>query len=302
MLYTIIKTNGTTTTIEARNTSEAHALFFGEKIKAYPATVINDYIQPYNVVRGALQVATISAKKTADRTGGNNTQIRIRNELVSINHRAGAVGAEELGINYIYDLINTLSADSQNYYSTAITAIIESISKDCDIITQYHNAFLAINKSISELKTASQRELSTEYITDGSGNIVAINNYIAKIINNNERYTPTDGGTLDSATAERLSNALTESFKLLTPRQRDIIKYIGRDYSQRQTAERLNIKSVSTVNEHLVKVRKIILEYFTEYAPEFLYLINSIGVNEAVDKRSNNRHINEYYKHYKAKK
>lgn len=293
-------------TVNAINTRQAHLQAQeenGKTIRVYPTTTDeHGNIITYNVIRGALQVATISAKKTVDRTGGTDTQRRIANELIGVSVRAGADDAEQYGTSYIMDMISHMSYDSQDMFSYAQQGIIIAINNGADIVTQYRNAYLYINKYIMTQRGATARECSLEYTRESGGDIVAINTYIARIINGGERYTPYDNGIIDTGTAECLGAVLSGASALLTPRQKDIVKYIGRGCSQRQTAERLNIKSVATVNEHLSRIRKIYLDYITENAPEFLYMIKGIQVNNTATKRNTNRHNTEYYRAYRARK
>lgn len=311
MNYTVLarKNDGTDVLIgcvNAINTKQAHEKVDkkdGITIRVYPTTTdVNGNIITYNVVRGALQVATISAKKTVGRTGGTDTQRRIANELVSVNIRAGADGAEQYGAEYVLDMISNTSHDSQDIYSCAEQGILTAIHDGADIVEQYRNAYLCINKHIMKQRGATARECSLEYTRESGGDIVPINSYIARIINGGERYTPFDDGIIDTETAERLGTVLSSASALLTPRQKDIVKYIGCGYSQRRTAERLNIKSVKTVAEHLTSIRKKYLDYITENAPEFLPLINSAQVGETTKKAHRNKHNAEYYREYRARK
>lgn len=292
--------------VNAINTKQAHEKVDKKDnitVRVYPTTTdVNGNIIAYNVVRGALQVATISVKKTVDRTGGTDTQRRIANELISVNIRAGADGAEQYGAGYVLDMISNISHDSQDIYSCAEGGILTAIHNGADIVEQYRNAYLYINRHIMKQRGATARECSLEYTRESGGDIVPINSYIARIINGGERYTPFDDGIIDTETAERLGAALSSASALLTPRQKDIVKYIGRGCPQRQTAERLNIRSVATVAEHLARIRKIYLEYITENAPEFLYIIKGTQVNNTVTKRNTNRHNAEYYRDYRARK
>lgn len=311
MKYTVFtrKNDGTDVLmgcVNAINTRDAHEKADkkdGITIRVYPTTTdVNGNIITYNVVRGALQVAAISAKKTVIRTGGTDTQRRIANELISVNVKAGADGAEQYGAEYVLNMISNTSPDSQDVYSCAEQGILTAIHDGADIVEQYRNAYLYINRHIMKQRGATARECSLEYIQESGGNIVPINAYIARIINGGERYTPFDDGIIDTETAEHLGTVLSNASALLTPRQKDIIKYIGRGCSQRQAAERLNIKSVATVNEHLARVRKIYLEYITENAPEFLRIIKGTQVNNTMDKRNTNRHNSDYYKAYRTRK
>lgn len=317
MKYTIIITHAdgkqTRTSTDAPNTKTAHENAQplapdGATVRVYPTTQDeNGNINAYAVMRGALQVAKKSAEKTLSRTGGTETQQRIANELTSANARAGQTGAEQLGATYIMDIISKLSADSQDIFGCAYDGILTAINDGAEISEQYHNAYLTINAYIMAQRSATEYETSTEFIEENGGKLVAISSYMARIIKDGERYTPTDNNnTMDAETAERLGAVLSAAAVALTPRQKDITLLTARGYSQRQICEKLNIKSVATVNEHLTHIRKKYLDYITENAPEFLALIKTAQVNaneqNTADKRNRNKHNAEYYREYRARK
>lgn len=310
MLYTIIYTHadGTKTTAHtnASNPKQAHenasANANGATVRTYPTTQDgNGDIIAYNVLRGALQIAKKSAEK-ATANGGTDTQFRIANELTGANAKAGTDGAEKCGA--VLDLIARLSADSQDIFSCAYGGILQAIADGLPIDEQYHAGYLSINAHIMAQRAARQKECSTEYIEADGGAIVAINTYMARIIKNGERYTPIESGEMDAQTAERLGAAISASMATLTPRQKDIVRCVAIGLSERATAEKLNIKNVATVNEHLTRIRQKVLEYFTENATEFLPLINGEKVKTAkIDRHKKaNRHNAEYYREYRARK
>lgn len=307
MLYTIIITHAdgtqTRTSTNATNTKTAHENAQplapdGATVRVYPTTQDeHGNINAYAVMRGALQVAKKSAEKTLSRTGGTETQQRIANELTGANARAGQPNAEALGATYILDMVARLSADSQDIFSCAYNGILTAINDGADISEQYHNAYLTINAHIMAQRSATEYETSTEFIEESGGHLVAVSSYIARIIKNGERYTPTD-----AETADKLGAVLSACAVALTPRQKEIAILTARGYSQRQICDKLNIKAVETVNEHLTHIRKKYLAYITENAPEFLHLIKSAQVNAVkTDRHKNNaERMREYRKRKKA--
>lgn len=298
MLYTIIINHADGTQIyastNATNTKTAHENAQplapdGATVRVYPTTQDKrGNINAYAVMRGALQVAKKSAEKTLSRTGGTETQQRIANELTGANARAGQPNAEQLGATYILDMIARLSADSQDIFSCAYDGILTAINDGADITEQYHNAYLTINAHIMAQRSATEYETSTEFIAENGGHLVAVSSYIARIIKNGERYTPADTETMDAETADKLGAVLSACAVALTPRQKEITILTARGYSQRQIANKFNIKNVATVNEHLTRIRKIYLEYLSENAPELLYLIDC----QAVENAKTDRHAN----------
>ena len=217
--------------------------------------------------------------------------------MKSVNAKAGKPEAESLGIPYIYELIEGISADSNDFIGYAYEGIIEAMKQGEPIEEQYHQAYLHINSYINAQRTATDKERSTEYITAEGGAIVTINQYVSRIIKNGERYTPIDNGIMDSDTADRLGEAIAEAMSQLTPRQKSIIKLITEGYSTRQTAEKLNIKSDGTVKQHLTNIRAKILQYFEEHHPEFIPLINAQTVKDTTATRNADRHTSKADRH-----
>ena len=302
MKYTLFITdaNGNTTEkqIEALNAKQAHDLTpipDGYTVKAFPTTTDeNGAINVYALMRGALQVAKRCAEK-ALANGGTDTQRRIANELVTVNAKVGANGAERYGVDYLLDLIARTSADSQNFHSEAYTAILTAHNNGLPINEQYRDAFKAVNRYIMKQRSATEKECSTEYIQEQGGNIVAVNTVIHRIINADEKYIPTVGGEMDDKTAERLGRVLIDFFGLLPKRKKDIIYLLAKGYSIPKTAKILNIKSWGMVDEHLTNIQSMCIEYFEKNAPEFLSLIDEIITRDKV-KKQKERNIKDRHK------
>lgn len=273
-----------------------------DTMRAYPTTTNADGTHlPYNIMRGALQVAKRSAEKAE---GGTPTQERIARELKAVNAKAGKPEAEALGTAYIVELMADISADSNDYFGYAYTGILKAIAENDPIDEQYHRAFLEINSYINSQRGATDKECSTEYITAEGGAIVTINQYVARIVKSGERYTPIDNGIMDSDTADRLGEALQGAMSLLTPRQKNIIALVTEGYSTRQIAEKLNIKSDGTIKQHLVNIRAKTLEYIEQNNPEFMALIKLEEVRTAHATRKADRHKGgqaAYMREYRAR-
>jgi len=300
MLYTIIITNAdnttATATTNATNAKQAHEYAetiakSGATIRVYPTTQDNDgNVIVYGLLRGALMVAKKSAEKTLSRDGGTKTQQTIASELISANARCGMSNAEKLGVSYVLDTIAKLSQDSNDIFSCAYNGMFDAMQRGADIVEQYHNGYIEINRYIMAQRSASQKEVSTEYILESGGHLVAINTYIARIIKSGDRYTPIDSNTMDSVTADELGNILANASALLTPRQKEIVSLVTRGYSQRKIMELLHIKTVSTINQHLDNIRKIYAEYIHENAPQFDSIIKIAEINAKKQTHRTDRH------------
>lgn len=302
MKYTlfITDTNGNTTEkqIDALNAKQAHdhtPIPDGYTVKAFPTTTDeNGVINEYALMRGALQVAKRCAEK-ALASGGTDTQRRIANELVTVNAKVGANGAEKYGINYLLDLISRTSADSQNFHSEAYTAILTAHNNGLPINEQYRDAFKAVNRYIMKQRSATEKESSTEYIQEQGGNIVAINTVIHRIINADEKYIPTVGGKMDDKTAERLGAVLSSAIATLSPRQKQIVELLAKQYSARAIMDKLAIKNERTYQDHIIIIRDNVLDYILKNAPEFSTLIDDI--NARLDRKRRMEHNNGRKEH-----
>lgn len=312
MKYTIIittadgkQTTHTTTAQDARTAHEHGAAIAQDataSIRVYPTTQ-DEHGEPIDagIVRGALMVARRTAANAVRRTGGNETQCRIDKELTAANARChGAETAER-----IVSVIASYSADTQDFFGYAAQGITDGIAAGLDIAEQYHSAFIALNKFVHSQRSASEHELSTEYIIDGGGDIVAINTAISAIVRGGDKWTPTDGAGMDAETAARLGAALSAALRLVTPTQRHIAELTARGYSQRQIAEKTG-RGVTTIERNLANVRAKVAEYIRENAPEFAGMIDSAATTAAAERAAaNNRGGKkdaEYYREYRARK
>jgi len=252
-------------------------------IRVYPATQDEHGATiAAGIARGALMVARRTAANAVRRTGGNETQCRIDKELTAANARCH--GAETAA--RIIEVISSYSADTQDFFGYAAQGITDGIAAGLDIAEQYHGAFIALNKFVHSQHSATEHELSTEFIIDGGGDIVAINTAISTIIRGGDKWTPTDGGGMDAETAARLGAAIAAAMRTVTPTQRKIAELTGRGYSQRQIAEKTG-RAVVTVEKNLVNVRAKIAAYIRENAPEFAHMIDNAETAAAVERWAN---------------
>lgn len=298
------------TVVNAYNSKEAHEK--ANALKSNATDVIRVYailthdngdINTYALYRASIQVATISAKK-AMCNGGTDTQRTIYNSLSVCNYKAGINTENNGGTDYLLELISRMDHDSQEYVSCAYEGLLTGLCDKLSIDDCYHNAYIYINKYIMSQRSATMHEISTEYITDNDGELIAINNYVAKIINGGDRYIPCDSGIMDSETAELLGSVLREAIAILNARQKQIVKYIALGYSQRAVAEKMKYKDVSSVAQHLQAIRKKVFDYIENNASEFLSLIDEMSVKTAkTDRHKNNaKRMRIYRERKKAEK
>lgn len=245
---------------------------------------------PDGHIDAALNIARRSAMNSIQRTGGTDTQRAILSSLdnlrscVEYRLTAGAENVAEYIMARLYEQEH--SADALDFINTAALAISEQQAAGADIAEQYHAAYIAINHLIIKQRAATEHELSTEYITDGNGDIVAINTAIAAIMRGGDKWTATAGGELDEQTAAELGAAIRAAVSLLNPTQRRIIELTGRGYSMRQIAG-MTGRAVSTIAQNAAIARATIAEYINSNAPQFAGLIDSAATQAAAVKKAN---------------
>ncbi len=275
----------------------------GAIIRVYPSTAT-----AAGIMRGAVMVGRRTAINAIKRQG-TPTQHRIEREFAAINARL--VGAETP--ERVAAVVADYSADTQDFYGIALVGLVEGRAAGLDISSQYHGAFLRLNAYIQTQRAATDKEVSTEYIIDGGGDVVAYNGAIAQILRGGEKWTPTDGGTMDAATAARLGAVIADAMRTVSPTQRRIAELLARGYSQRQIAN-ITGRETATVNRNIAIMRGKIAEYIHDNAPEFVQLIRTAETAAAAQGAANGgrtaegaarhkaAHNAEYYRAYRARK
>lgn len=260
----ITTTQTTTTATDAKQAHDHATTTDGAQIRVYPSTAT-----AAGIARGAVMIARRTAVNAVMRTGGNETQNRIERETAAINARIrGAETAER-----ILTVVNDYSQDTREFFSTAAAALSIAAAQGMEIAEQYRAAYRELNAAIHAQRAATEYEISTEFLTDGGGDLVSINTAIASIMRGGDKWTPTDGGNMDAATAARLGAAIADAMRLLSPTQRRIAEMLGRGYSQRRIAE-MTGRAVSTVAQNIAILRGKIAGYISGAAAEFAYMVD----------------------------
>ena len=271
-----------TSTITATSAREAHEVTEktdGSIVRIYADTADAD---GYGIMRGALSVA----RRCADRTNaGTDTQKRILDDLNTANGKASNSGSAV----YLFSLLGKMGADAQDYHAKAYEAIIQSMARGESIDEQYHSAFTAVNTHIMKSRKASKAECSTEYIQDCNGDIISLGTFTARLLNADDRYTPTESNDLTAEEAEHLGRVLSECYSRMTATQKQIVRYLAKGYSQKRIAEKMGRERV-TIQGHVDVIRKKTLDHITETAPEFLALIHSAEIRDKHAIRQTDRH------------
>ena len=269
----VTTTTTTTTATDARQAHEYAATIAtdGAKIRVYPDTAT-----AAGIARGAVMIARRTAVNAVMRTGGNETQNRIERETAAINARIrGAETAER-----ILTVVNDYSHDTREFFAIAAAALSAAAANGKPIDEQYHVGYVELNAYIHSQRAATEYEISTEFLQDGGGDLVAINTAIASIIRGGDKWTPADGGEMDAATAARVGQAIADAMRIVTPTQRRIAELLARGYSQRQIADKTG-RELATVNRNIAILRGKIAGYISGAAAEFEPLIKQAATAAA---------------------
>ena len=284
-------TTTTAATIDTASAKQAHehvaamaARAAGYDVRVYP-TLIDDNggMIDGGIMRGALLVSRRTTANAIKRGGGivgvdvngttaaarakaaataarqaENTHVGVVNRMFAMLGELNAANARCNGAENaarIDAVINDYSQDTREYFSIATAALIDGIAAGADIVECYHRAYLALNHYLSRERAATAHELSTEYIIDGGGDIVAYNSAVASILRGGDKWTPTAGGAMDGATAARLGNTIAAAAALLSPTQKRIVELLARGYSAAQIA-RMTRRNESTVSRNIAIARE----------------------------------------------
>lgn len=280
--------------IDARQAHDVAAKAYptAETVRVYPATDTDA-----GIVRGAIMVIRRTAVNGVLRTGGTPTQAKLERETAALNARVRGVDDAAR----LFSMLPNYSHDMQDMLSDAMTALTCTVGATLE--EKYAAAYREVNKAIHEQAAASEYEISTEFLLDGNGDLVSLNAAIAAIIHGTDKWTPTDGGTMDAETAARLGAALSAALRTVNPTQRKIAEYLARGYSQRRIATETR-RDVRTVSRNIAILREKVGAYLdiTEFAPLIRAALVSAAAKKATASQKGGKKDAEYYREYRARK
>lgn len=250
--------------------------------------------------KSAEEKAARAAGKKSRAARALDTQETIYSDLrrVSAALAAALAGADIDLTEYVFSAIAATSSHTQDFFSVAILAATETAGTATEKAAAI---FRALNKYTRDSQTAREKEVSTEYIIDGGGDIVSFAGAAAAIIRGGDSWTPAAGADIDSQTAAALSAALSGAAALLSPVQRKIWLYTVKGYSQSQTAAACGYAAATgkrTVQRHLDAIRATVAEYIEKAAPDCARFVKAAEVATAAAAAKKDRHSAEYMREY----
>ena len=224
-----------TETITADNIRQAREIANGQKqageiVKTYNTLTDNN---EFALQEAALEIVKRTTANMIQREGGD-IQFKLYNQC---------------------RIKNITDADVLDCISVATLALLEN--SNGDIVDTYKQAYKALNKYLRDnkqinLSVTAQR---TVYIEDIKGDIINVNQDIAKIIKDSDYYIPQADGEIDYIKLKNLRQILVDIMKDFTPLQKQVIKLLAHGNSIRQIADKMH-RHPSTIHQHKIEAQK----------------------------------------------
>ena len=161
-------------------------------------------------------------------------------------------------------------ADAKEYISIAQDALTESIINNMTVSDCILAAYRAVNTHINKLRTASEKERTQEYITAQGGELIAIDDFTARIIGTSRKqHIPSEPPTLRPGAADKRTEELGTIIKhiistYLTPVQREIMPLLVKNCYSLQDIADMRGCAKSTIYKHIVNIRYIMATYLQD--------------------------------------
>lgn len=266
-----------------------------DAVRVYPATFDESGMQyAPGMIRAAVKVAR-RVMLNAVMNGGTDTQRAALQGLDAVN--AAAVRQDAAGVTWeasaaaILATLATVSHDAQDAYAAAMAGIMDGYTvpaRGDRPVTVYNGAnvpgsnpaehiraaFLSANRYMHAQRAATVRELSTEYVREQGGDVIAIGTALARIIKGDERWTASDVPAAARVNVESLRAHLPRALALCRPVQREIAALLAQGYSVNAIAAKTG-RDRRTVQRNVAIMRGTCTEYLRENAPEVLPMFNA---------------------------
>lgn len=307
-----------------------------DAVRVYPAT-FDECGKPYapGMIRAAVKVAR-RVMLNAVMNGGTDTQRAALQGLDAVN--AAAVRQDVAGATWeasaaaILATLATVSHDAQDAYAAAMAGIMDgyTIPARSDRPATVYNganvpgsnpaehiraAFLTANRYMHAQRAATVRELSTEYVREQGGDVIAIGTALARIIKGDERWTASDVPAAARVNVKALRAHLPRALALCRPVQREIALLLAQGYSVDAIAAKTG-RERRTIQRNIAVMRGTCAEYLRENAPEVLPMVSAAefdaftAAQDSAARAAHNAAANsrrkggnaEYYREYRARK
>lgn len=150
--------------------------------------------------------------------------------------------------------IQGLYSHAQDFFMVALTAVLEGKTMYSNRFDICNHAFLVLNRYIESLRTASEKEVLTAYDLESDE---PINTELRRLTKGLTEKEESDGRT---AKTSELASAIIETMKDCTDRQKQVIYYLSKGLSVRQTAKNLGVTS-RPIQKHKEYIQKKLMKH-----------------------------------------
>lgn len=257
--------------------------------------------------KAAAAKAAAKASKQTAAANVNATQTAIDSDLRRITAATLAALCDNAALDvdsYIFEHIATANAHTQDFFSVCTLAALEAANAHATQAEKAAAIYKAANAYTYASKAAAARDVSTEWIIDGGGDLVAFGTAAASILKGGERWTPTAAANMDTETAAALGETLAAAYATLSPTERKIAMLIVTERTQEQIAAALGYANKSTVCRKIAAIRKAYMDYITANAPQFVGIIRNAETKAAAAaaKRGHDKTQAERMRRYRERK
>ena len=222
----------------------------------------------------------------------------------------------------LFSILSGLSQDAADLVSNAYTGIIEQTANGGNALVYvdkesgaelvgaaaaYKRGYSAANTYLMKERRNHEREVSTEYIAESGGDIIALSKYVGRMLTNKDSYIPTTTEHIDAEQNARLSDMLSDVAVIVTPRQKRIMRLLSLGYSNTQIADKIGVKK-QTVSFHLETIRRKAYTVIKASYPDLEQFVDMDALIIEREKNAQKRReqINkrgaDYYRAYRARK
>lgn len=237
--------------INTTSVSTAHAMAArhrenDEKVKVYPLLIDENGLRCEGLDEGS-RIVVRRTTANAVRREGSNFQWMLYREA-----RLAAIDDPD-----VKDLI-----------SVSRLALLESALDGRSICDCYAFAYREVNRYLRSISgiNLSVTARRTVYLEDVEGDIIAVNNEIARILREDEKYTPNATDFVDEVERREKIAAVKAITAHLTPIQVSICGFLAKGLTLRAIAAELGC-TAPTIQVHINKIRKVGLKLYPDRLP-----------------------------------
>lgn len=249
------------------------------------------YDKDENILYAGMQIAAGSIKHAVSNNYcAGHTLTRIHDEYRMV---MGKVAGQH-DVEIIQKALSACTYGFHDYVQLACTGIMDGMKERATIDACYSMGYKRISAYTYSLRSASQHEISTEYVVDANMQIISMSALTASIVKKGQNtVSMQDNAILGSSEVLHLVNRIHDVYVKCNTTQRRIINVLRAnlniDLTYEQIAHKLSLDK-TTIRDNIMKIRAM----FNDVIPESTTIhINHYDVLESERKRKE-REIKKY--------